>query len=208
MKALRRPAHWLLSYRREWLRGDVVAGLTAAAVVIPQAMAYATIAGLGVEAGLYVALVPMLVYALLGTSRVLSVSCTSTIAILTAHQLALASAGKGAEALPPIAATLALMTGAFLLLAGVARLGFIANFISDPVLSGFKSGIGLVIVLSQLPKMLGVHVHMTEFFRNILSIVEHLPQTHLPTLLLSVATLALLLALKRYAPVCLRRSSP
>ena len=78
-------ACWLLSYRREWLRADVVAGLTTAAVVIPQAMACATIAGLSVEFGLYVALAPMLVYAVLGTSRPLSVSCTSTIAILTAH---------------------------------------------------------------------------------------------------------------------------
>jgi MFS superfamily sulfate permease-like transporter len=76
-------SHWLASYHREWLRADAVAGLTTAAVVIPQAMAYATIAGLTVEIGLYVALMPMLVYALLGTSRPLSVSSTSTIAILT-----------------------------------------------------------------------------------------------------------------------------
>jgi len=193
-------AHWLLSYQRDWLRGDVVAGLTAAAVVIPQAMAYATIAGLGVEMGLYVALVPMLVYALLGTSRALSVSCTSTIAILTAHQLALAAGGKGPAELAAAAATLALLTGAFLLLAGVARLGFVANFISDPVLTGFKSGIGLVIVLSQLPKLLGVHVPMSEFFRNIAGIVEHLPNTHLPTLLFSAATFVLLFLLPRYVP--------
>ena len=175
-------------------------GLTTAAVVIPQAMAYAVIAGLTVEFGLYVALVPMLVYAILGTSRPLSVSCTSTIAILTAHQLALVVGDKGPAEMAAAAAALALLTGGFLLLAGVARLGFLANFISDPVLTGFKSGIGLVIVLSQLPKLFGVHVPHSEFFRNILAIVEHIPQTHLPTLLLAVAMFALLFGLKRFAP--------
>lgn len=196
----RRPPHWLPAYRHEWLRADVVAGLTTAAVVIPQAMAYAAIAGLRVEFGLYVALVPMLVYALLGSSRPLSVSCTSTIAILTAHQLALVAGDRGPAELAAAAATLALLTGAFLLLAGVARLGFVANFISDPVLTGFKSGIGLVIVLSQLPALLGIHIHRGEFFRNVTAIVEHLPQTHLPTLLLSLATIGLLFGLRRFVP--------
>jgi SulP family sulfate permease len=193
-------SHWLFSYRREWLRADAVAGLTAAAVVIPQSMAYATIAGLGVEYGLYVALAPMLVYALLGSSRPLSVSCTSTIAILSAHQLALVAAEHGPGGVPGAAATLALLAGAFLLLAGIARLGFIANFISDPVLTGFKGGIGLVIVLSQLPKLLGVHVQSSAFFRNILAVAEQIPFTHLPTLLLSVLMFALLFGLKRFVP--------
>ncbi len=193
-------SHWLMSYDREWLRADLVAGLTAAAVVIPQAMAYAAIAGLGVEYGLYVALMPMFVYAILGSSRLLSVSCTSTIAILTAHQIALVVGNGGQAEVAAATGTLALLTGAFLLLASVARLGFLANFISDPVLTGFKSGVGLVIVLSQLPKLLGIHIHNSEFFRNILAIVEHLSKTHVPTLALSVVMLALLLGLRRIAP--------
>lgn len=192
--------HWLLSYNRAWFRADLVAGLTAAAVVIPQAMAYAAIAGLGVEYGLYVAFMPMLVYALLGSSRLLSVSCTSTIAILTAHQIALVAGTGGPSEVAAAAATLALLTGGFLLLAGVARLGFLANFISDPVLTGFKSGVGLVIILSQLPKLLGIHIHNSEFFRNILAIVEHLPKTHAPTLALSVVMLALLLGFRHFVP--------
>ncbi len=121
-------SHWLASYHREWLRADVVAGLTTAAVVIPQAMAYATIAGLTVEIGLYVALMPMLVYALLGTSRPLSVSSTSTIAILTAHQLALVVGDKSPAEMAAAAATLALLTGVFLVLAGVARPGLRRQF--------------------------------------------------------------------------------
>ena len=193
-------SHWLASYHREWLRADAVAGLTTAAVVIPQAMAYATIAGLTVEIGLYVALMPMLVYALLGTSRPLSVSSTSTIAILTAHQLALVVGDKSPAEMAAAAATLALLTGVFLVLAGMARLGFVANFISDPVLTGFKSGIGLVIVLSQVPKLLGVHIDSSEFFRNILALLDHIPGTHLPTLLLAAVMFALLFGLKRFAP--------
>jgi MFS superfamily sulfate permease-like transporter len=133
---------WLPRYPREWLRFDLVAGLTAAAVVIPQAMAYASLAGLPVEVGLYTALVPMLVYALLGTSRPLSVSATSTIAMLTATALgAVVQSSNPYDYVIP-AATLAFLVGVFLALAAVLRLGFIANFISIPVLTGFKAGIG------------------------------------------------------------------
>ena len=139
--------HLLSGYQKDWFRFDAVAGLTTAAVVIPQSMAYASIAGLPVTAGLYVALVPMLVYALLGTSRPLSVSSTSTLAILTATQLALTVPDADPARLVAAASALALLVGAFLIAAAVLRLGFLANFISDPVLTGFKAGIGLVIVV-------------------------------------------------------------
>src|SRR6516225_3739538 len=137
---------WLTHYRREWLSADVIAGLIAAAIVIPKAMAYASIAGLPVQIGLYTVLVPIIVYSLLGTSRVLSVTSTTTLAILVGAQLGpLADSGNAAAALTA-SATLALLTGAFLVLACVLRLGFVASFISEPVLVGFKAGIGLVIV--------------------------------------------------------------
>lgn len=142
--------NWLPGYRREWLRFDILAGLTASAVVIPQAMAYATIAGLPVQVGLYTALVPMLIYVLLGTSRPLSVSTTSTIAILTASQLAMVVPSGGLADTLVAGSVLALLAGVFLLLASLLRLGFIANFISAPVLTGFKAGIGLVIFAGQL----------------------------------------------------------
>ena len=190
----------LSGYRQDWLRFDAVAGLTTAAVVIPQAMAYATIAGLPVEAGLYVACVPMFVYALLGTSRPLSVSTTSTIAILTAAELALAAPEGDPARLMTVVSTLALLTGACLLLAGALRLGFLANFISDPVLTGFKAGVGLVIVVNQVPKLLGVHIDKAPFFRSILSFLGHLPETSLPTLLLAASMLALLFGMKRWLP--------
>src|SRR6476646_10589078 len=158
---------WAAGYRPDWLGLDVVAGLTAAAVVIPKAMAYATIAGLPVQVGLYTALVPMVVYALLGTSRPLSVSTTTTIAILTGAELAQVAPGGDAATLIRTAATLALLVGGILVAASVLRLGFVADFISEPVLIGFKAGIGLVIVLDQLPKLLGVHIHKAGFFHNL-----------------------------------------
>jgi high affinity sulfate transporter 1 len=187
-------------YQQDWFRFDAVAGLTTAAVVIPQSMAYASIAGLPVTAGLYVALVPMLVYALLGTSRPLSVSSTSTLAILTATQLTLTVPDAEPARLLAAASALALLVGAFLMAAGVLRLGFLANFISDPVLTGFKAGIGLVIVVGQVPKLLGVHIEQGHFFRKIFSIVQHLPQTSLPTLILGAATVGILLGMKRFLP--------
>src|SRR5512137_2317131 len=139
------------------LKFDVVAGLTAAAVVLPKAMAYATVAGLPVAVGLYTAFVPMLVYAFLGSSRVLSVSSTTTLAILAGTELALVVPDGDPARLMAATATLSVLVGAILLLARLLRLGFVANFISLPVLTGFKAGIGLVIVVDQLPKLFGVH---------------------------------------------------
>jgi high affinity sulfate transporter 1 len=182
------------------LRPDLVAGLTAAAVVLPKAMAYATVAGLPVAVGLYTAFVPMIVYALLGTSRVLSVSSTATLAILTSTQLALVVPDGDPGKLLTAAATLAALTGALLLLASALRLGFVANFISTPVLTGFKAGIGLVIILDQVPKLLGIHITKQGFFRDIFSIVHFIPETSLITLAIAVAALLLLAGMERRWP--------
>src|SRR5512141_883586 len=159
------------------LRFDVVAGLTAAAVVLPKAMAYATVAGLPVAVGLYTAFVPMAIYALLGTSRVLSVSSTTTLAILAGTQLGLVVPDGDPARLLTATATLTAMVGAMLLLARLARLGFVANFISTPVLTGFKAGIGLVIVLDQVPKLLGLHITKQNFFYDLVSVARHVPET-------------------------------
>ena len=190
----------MIDYQRAWLRPDVIAGVTTAAVVIPKAMAYATIAGLPVEVGLYSAFIPMVIYAVLGTSRPLSVSTTTTIAILTASALALAVPGGNSAELAVAAATLSVMVGLVLVLAYVLRLGFVANFISEPVLAGFKSGIGLVIVVDQLPKLLGIHFEKSGFFRDLLALAQHLPQASLVTVLLSLGIVALLFGLERFLP--------
>ena len=189
----------LHGYQREWLRPDLIAGFTAAAVVIPKAMAFATIARLPVQVGLYTALVPMVVYALLGTSRPLSVSTTTTIAVLTGSALATVAHGAGVDLLVA-AATLAVMVGLVLLAAWVLRLGFVANFISEPVLVGFKSGIGFVIVVDQLPKLLGLHIEKTGFLRDTFAILAHLPQTSLVTLAVSAAIVVLIFGLEHFVP--------
>jgi high affinity sulfate transporter 1 len=181
-------------------RFDIVAGLTAAAVVLPKAMAYAAVAGLPVAVGLYTALVPMVVYALLGSSRVLSTSSTTTLAILTASALAEVAPDGDAGRLATATATLTLLVGAMLLLARVARLGFLADFISTPVLTGFKAGIGLVIVLDQLPKLLGIKIVKQGFFPDLLSVLQHLPDTSLPTLAVALATLIVLVGMDRLWP--------
>jgi len=200
LKELTGGGSWLRGYQRGWLRPDVIAGLTAAAVVVPKAMAYATIAGLPVQIGLYTALVPMVIYALLGSSRPLSVSTTTTIAILSGAALGTVAPGGGSAELITASATLAVMVGLVLLLAAALRLGFVANFISEPVLVGFKSGIGLVIVVDQLPKLLGIHIDKAGFFRDLASIAGHLPEVSVPTVVLSVAILALIFVFERFVP--------
>lgn len=182
------------------LRPDLIAGLTAAAVVLPKAMAYASVAGLPVAVGLYTALVPMVIYALLGTSRVLSVSSTTTLAILAGTQLALVVPDGDPAKLITATATLSLLVGAMLVAAALLRLGFVANFISTPVLTGFKAGIGLVIVLDQVPKLLGIHIHKRGFFLDIASVVQHLPDTSGLTLALAAATFVLLIGMERWKP--------
>lgn len=191
---------WLSNYHKDWLRPDVIAGLTAAAVVIPKAMAYATIAGLPVEVGLYTAFLPMVIYAFLGSSRPLSVSTTTTLAILTAAELDEVVPRGDPASLLRAAMMLTLLVGGFLVLASLLRMGFIANFISEPVLVGFKAGIGLVIVLDQIPKILGVHFARGTFLQNLLATVREIPQTSLPTLAVGLAMLALLLGTKKFFP--------
>src|SRR6186713_2708219 len=182
------------------LRLDVIAGLTAAAVVLPKAMAYATVAGLPVSVGLYTAFLPMALYALLGTSRVLSVSSTTTLGILSYTQLTLVAPGGDPARLITALATLTALVGAVLLLASVLRLGFVANFVSSPVLTGFKAGIGLVIVVDQIPKLLGFHIAKIGFFHDLWSLLAHVPETSLPSLAVGGATLVILVGMERLWP--------
>src|SRR5215472_16179109 len=191
---------WLSGYQKDWLRPDVIAGLTAAAVVIPKAMAFATVAGLPVQVGLYTAFLPMVIYAMVGTSRPLSLSTTTTIAILAGAQLGQFAEGDTPASLLRASATLTLLVGATLMLASVLRLGFLANFISEPVLIGFKAGIGLVIVLDQVPKLLGIHFLKGPFVHNLLAIVEGLPDTAVTTLVLGIVMIVLMVGIERSFP--------
>lgn len=190
---------WARTYSRQWLRLDLTAGLSSSAVVLPKAMAYAAIAALPVQVGLYTALMPLVIYAVFGTSRVLSVSTTTTLAILSGAQFALVDSPDSSTLLAAVA-TLAVITGLILILAFAMRLGFLANFISESVLTGFKTGIGIVIIVDQLPKMLGIHFHKASFFQNLLQTIAHVPETSILTLVFGLATLALLFALEHYTP--------
>ena len=191
---------WLVSCRADWVRPDIVAGLTTGAVIIPKTMAYAMMAGLPVQVGLYTALVPMVIYAVFGTSRVLSVSTTTTLAILTAAQLSQVVPSGNPTELLRASATLTLLVGTALVLACFLRLGFLANFISEPVLVGFRAGIGLVIVVDQIPKILGIHFTRGTFVQNVLSIVHTLPTTSLATLAVGLTIIVFLLGMERFLP--------
>ncbi len=189
----------LRHYRGDWLRGDLIAGVTVAAYLIPQVMAYATVAGLPPVAGLWAALVPMLVYAVLGSSRQLSVGPESTTAIMTATALApLALADPARYA--ALAAALAVLVGVICLVAGLCRLGFLADLLSRPVLAGYMAGVAVIMIAGQLGKVTGVAVDGDEFVDQIRSFAAGLGGFHPATSLLAAAVLVLLFALNRYLP--------
>ena len=200
MSAFPTLLEWVPALRKQGAWPDTVAGLTTAAVVIPKALGYATIAGLPIQVGLYTCFVPMIVYAMLGTSRALSFSTTTTLAILTATELSQAAPNGTPAELMSATAMLTLLVGAALLLASVLRLGFIANFISEPVLVGFKAGIAIVIVVDQVPKILGIHFVKGSFLENMQSIAQHLHDVSAATLVLGVLTLAGLAMFERFRP--------
>ena len=189
--------HWLPNYQPSWLGRDVLAGVTTAAVVIPQAMAYAVLAGLPVEVGLYASLTPMLVYALFGTSRVLSVSVTSTISLLTFSVLSASVITQDQAEFILAAGTLAVIVGVLLILASILRLGFLANFISYPVLAGFKAGIGVTILVSQIGKALGFSVPKGGFIETFVRTVQGFSDTNLSAIVVSAIVLAIMILLPR-----------
>lgn len=190
----------LRGYRRGWLRSDVVAGLTVWAVLVPESLAYATIAGVPPVVGLYAAVPALVLYALLGSSRHLVVASMSATAALSAGIIGdLASAGSADYV--ALTAALAVVTGLLGLGAGLARLGFLASFISAPVLKGFIVGLALTIVAGQLPKLFGVPKGSGNFFEQMGSLVTHLGDTDAATLAVGVAALLLVLLLHRWLPL-------
>lgn len=191
---------WVRAYQKNWLTADLIAGLTAASVVIPKAMAIAVIAGLPVETGLYMALATLVIYPLFGTSRPLSVTSTSAIAILVAAQVSGSTAAATGIAPTTVAATLALLVGGMLTLGWVLRLGFLANFISLPVLVGFEAGLGVVIIVGQMGALLGVGMAHTGTLGTITELPATVAQAHPLTVLISLIGIAGLLSLPRMMP--------
>lgn len=190
---------WMRAYRRADLGHDLLAGLTLAAVILPIAMAYGQLAGLPPVAGVYASLAPLVAYAVFGSSRLLVLGPdTSTAALIAAAVLPLAQ-GSVPRALT-LAAALALLVGAVSLVASAARLGFIASFLSKPILTGYINGLALSVIAGQLGKVFGVNVSGADFFSQIASLLSQFGRTNLPTLAIGVGVLALIILLRRYAP--------
>ena len=191
---------WLPRYSRNDMAGDLPAGLTVGVMLIPQGMAYAMIAGLPVVYGLYAALIPQVIYAFLGSSRQLAVGPVAMDSLLVASGLA-GMAAVGSDRYITLALLLAFLMGAIQFVLGVLRMGFLAQFLSRPVISGFTSAAALIIGLNQLPSVLGIRIERSAQLHVLLSdAFRHIGDTHLPTLTIAMAGIVLLLALRRWAP--------
>jgi sulfate permease, SulP family len=188
----------LRNYQRDWVRGDVVAGLTVWAVLVPSSLAYATIAGVPPVVGLYAAPAALVLYAALGSSRQLITGPSAAAAALSAAVVGNAVAGNGDQFLATTAA-LAIGVGLAALVAGVLRLGFLANFISEPVLKGFIVGLALTIMVGQLPKLFGIESGTGDFFERAWDFLTNLDQTDGLTLLVGIGSLAVLFGVPRVA---------
>jgi high affinity sulfate transporter 1 len=190
---------WIRTYDRgTLLRPDVMAGITVAAFSVPESMAYAGLAGLSPEHGLYASMIALLVYMFFGTSRQMSVGSTSALAIMVAGTL-------GALSLKPYeylaaAQLTAVVAGGFAILAGLFKLGFIVNFISESVLKGFSAGAALYIASSQLSKLFGIEGVQGNFFERVWNVIKNLDETNYWTLALGIASIVALLALERFVP--------
>ncbi len=192
---------WVPAYRREDLPGDLVAGVTGAAILVPQSMAYARIAGLPPVVGLYASVVPIFVYALFGRSRQLSVGPLATISIMAAATVG-GLAATGSHRYVELMATLAVLVGLVHLFLGFGRLGFLMRFLSEPVMSGFISAVGLIIIATQLAPLFGLRVPDRDLFhQTVWEWVTHLDQTSLTTLSLSAVAIAILMISRRWRHV-------
>lgn len=181
----------LLHYQRAWLRGDLVAGATVAAYLVPQVMAYATVAGLPPETGLWAALPALVIYALLGSSPSLSLGPEATTALMTAIAIGPLAAGNPAR-YAQLAASLALLVGVIALAAGLLRLGFVADLLSRPVLVGYMAGVGLIMIADQLQHVTGATVTGQTFFAQLTSFVRHAGQVQPATLAVAAGVLLFL----------------
>lgn len=189
----------LSQYRREWLGGDILAGISVCVIMIPSVIAYAGLMGLPPQHGLYAALVPLIIYALLGSSRQVIVGPDIAISLLIASTIGPLAAGDPARA-AVLAAVLAILSGVLLLLAARAKLGVIADFLSKPVLVGYMTGAALILVASQLDKLFGVELRSGDFFPRLFELGLKLRNAHLLTMCLGAGCLAALIALRRVAP--------
>jgi high affinity sulfate transporter 1 len=193
---------WLPGYRRGWFPADVVAGLSVWALLVPQALAYAAIAGVPVQYGLYTAFAALLAYAVFGTCRQMVQGPSATVAAVSAATVGplLAASAFGTKAFVPLTAALALVTGAIYVALGLLRMGWVSNFLSKAVLAGFILGFAVGIIIDQSYKLLGVDKVEGSYIEKLVGTVEELPDTHGITLAVGAGALAFLLLMRRFAP--------
>ncbi|PUE39738.1 SulP family inorganic anion transporter [Limnohabitans sp. Bal53] len=195
---------WGRRYNRSLLTADGVAAAVVTLMLIPQSLAYALLAGLPAQAGLYASMAPLVLYALMGSSGTLAVGPAAVTSLMTAASVG-AVAAQGSVAYTEAALMLALLSGAIMLVMGAARLGFLANFLSHPVISGFVSASGLLIAASQLKHLLGVPLHGENLLQLLPQLWQNLSSLHVPTSVMGVGALALLLLVRRQLKPGLKR---
>lgn len=188
---------WLRNYRASWLAGDAVAGLIVTVMLIPQSLAYALLAGLPAEVGLYASLLPIVAYALLGSSMTLAVGPVAVVSLMTASALQPLAAPGSADYVQ-MAVLLALLSGAMLLGFGLLRFGFLAHFLSHPVISGFITGSAVLIAVGQLKHLLGVQARGENVFHTLLALAQALPDTNLTVLALGGGSLLFLWLARKF----------
>ena len=191
---------WLPKYKKEWLRWDVIAALTVWALLVPEGMAYAGIAGMPPETGLYAAMLALVGYAIFGTSKHLNVGPSSTVAALSFAVIA-PLAPVGSDEFIALTITLAILTGIVLFLSGLLRLGVLADFLSKPVLGGFVVGLAITIAVGQLDKILGYEPReANDFIPEILVLLTDIGKIHWATFVVGAVSLALLFLMHKYTP--------
>ena len=188
---------WLPQYQRAWLRTDLIAGLTIVALLVPEGMAYAQIAGVPPETAFYAAPIGLLLFAIFGSSRQLVVAVSAVIATMSFATVSLIAPPNTSEFIV-LTAALAILAGLISILAGFLKLGRVAQFFSESVMVGFITGLALVIMVKQVPKLLGIEGGEGNFWARLIEIIKHLPETSVPTLITGLLCLALLIALEHY----------
>ena len=191
---------WARAYQRAWLRDDLVSGVVVGAIMMPVAMAYAQMAGVPVQAGLYSAIVGMTAYAIFATSRHLKITTSSTMSIMSIAVVAPLAASDPA-AFMALSSALALTVGIIMLILGIAKLGFISDFLAKSVMTGYIFGVACLIAISQLPKVFGVSGGSGTFFEQLQQFISKLPETNVYALALGIGTIAIVLFFKRFKPL-------
>ncbi len=187
---------WLPQYQSKWLRGDVIGGLTIMALLVPEGMAYAELAGMPPQTAFYAAPAGLILYAIFGSSRQLVVAVSAIVAVMSASIVGDLAPAHSSE-LIVLTAALAIMAGLVALLAGLLRLGRIAQFFSESVLVGFISGLALVIMIKQIPKLFGLEPVSGNFWERVIELIHELPETHMQILAVGLSTLILMIFLER-----------